>query len=90
MLSSIFKKPNFFNHHLHDLCLKSSNESIKKIVARYNDERKYKNLIISEDSGSNNPNKKIIPFIFCLSISLFIFIFITQKKKNMFSYDRYI
>ena len=44
MLCSILKRPNYFNKQLSDYCLKSTNESIKKMIEKCDEERKYKSI----------------------------------------------
>jgi len=84
MLSSIIMKPKIFNQKLHDYCLKSTNDSIKKKVEMYNEERKNGlvkfNLLKNSFDDDDDPNKNIIPFICFLSISSFLmYIYITKK-----------
>lgn len=66
MLCSILKRPSFFNKSLKDFCLKSTNESIKKIIEKCHEERKYKQikLNLTTNDSCPEPNNNIIPFIF--------------------------
>jgi hypothetical protein len=88
MLCSILKRPNFFNKSLHDYCLKSTNNSIKKIIENCDEERKYKsvkfNLTTNESCPEPNNNNNIIPFIYFLSISSFLLYFYNRKIKYVF------
>ena len=93
MLCSILKRPNFFNKQLRDYCLISTNESIKKMIEKCDEERKYKsikfNLTTNDSCPEPNNNNNIIPFICFLSISSFL-IYFYNRKANMFSYCKYI
>jgi hypothetical protein len=88
MLCSILKRPNFFNKSLKDFCLKSTNESIKKIVENCDEERKYKlvkfNLTTNDSYPEPNNKNNIIPFICFLSISSFLLYFYNRKIKYVF------
>jgi hypothetical protein len=93
MLCSNLKRPFFFNKSLQDYCLKSTNESIKKMIEKCDEERKYKsikfNLTTNDSCPEPNNNNNIIPFICFLSISSFLLYFY-NRKANMFSYCKYI
>jgi len=89
MLCSILKRPNYFNKPLYDYCLKSTNESIKKMTEKCDKERKYKSInlnLTTNDSSPepNNNNNNIIPIICFLSISSFLFYFYNRKSKYVF------
>jgi len=93
MLCSILKRPIFFNKSLQDYCLKSTNESIKKIIENCDEERKNKltkfNLTTNDPCPEPNNNNNIVHFICFLSISSFL-IYFYNRKANMFSYCKYI
>jgi hypothetical protein len=91
MLCSILKRPNYFNKSLQDYCLKSTNESIKKIIQKCDEERKHKSIKfnLTTNESCPEPNNNIIPFICFLSISSFL-IYFYNRKSNMFSYCKYI
>jgi hypothetical protein len=75
-------KPKFFNQELHNYCLKSTNESIKKMIENYEKERKkqqYK-LILYDDDYPSKPNNSIIIVAFFLSIIGFLNYFNNSKK----------
>ncbi len=83
MLSSNFKRTKFFNQDLYNLSLKSTNESIKKIVENNNKERKFKNIkinLIKEDTSLQPNNNYIISLVCFLSISSFFYLFYRTKK----------
>ena len=87
MICSILKRPNFFNKSLQDYCLKSTNESIKRIVEKCDEERKYKSVkfnLTTNDSYPEPNNNNIIPFICFLSISSFLLYFYNRKIKYVF------
>ena len=79
MLSSLFTKPKIYNQKLHDYCLQSTKDSIRKMIERKEEERKSNSYNInftslvsaSNSSPSGNP---IIPIIFMfISFSTFIY-----------------
>jgi hypothetical protein len=83
MLTSILKKPKFFNQELHNYCLKSTNDSIKRMVERYDTERRNKKILLNlnQDSCPSDPNKNsAIAIIFFLSVSSFLYYFYNSKR----------
>jgi hypothetical protein len=84
MLSSIFlKRPKIFNQELHNYCLKSTNESIRKLVEKNEKERKFKfddKLFIASDNSNPNPNNNIITFLCFLSVSSILLYFYNSKR----------
>jgi hypothetical protein len=87
MLCSILKRPNYFNKSLHDYCLKSTNNSIKKIIENCDEERKYKSVkfnLTTNDSCPEPKNNNNIPFICFLSISSFLLYLYNRKSKYVF------
>ena len=86
MLSSIFlKRPKIFNQELHNYCIKSTNESIRKIIEKNEKERKLPKLklnSIDDIPSSLEPNGNIIlASIFFLSIASFINLFLYNSKR---------
>ena len=81
-----YKRPTFFNQSLHNYCLQSSNNYIKKLVEKIDEERKnpkYKIDLVSENTVSNpnsNPNNFILPVLVFLSTSTIIYYFYNSKK----------
>jgi hypothetical protein len=87
MFCSILKRPNYFNKPLHDYCLNSTNESIKKMIEKCDKERKYKSInlnLMPQDSNPEPNNNNIITFICFLSISSFLIYFYNAKGKYVF------
>ena len=83
MLSSVLSRPKFFNKELHDYCLKSTKESIQKLVEKKEAERKLIKLNLNLETivdNSNPDDNNIFPFICFLSISSFILYFYRQKN----------
>ena len=83
MLTSILKKPKFFNQELHNYCLKSTNDSIKRMVEKYDTERKSKkiNLNLTQTSLPSDPDKNSVIAIICfLSVSSFLYYFYNSKS----------
>jgi hypothetical protein len=86
MLTSLTRRHKIFNKKLHDYCLNSTNESIKKLSEKYNREKKYKDIelnLVTNDlnpNNSNNPNNPIIPLFCFLSISSLIYYFFYSRK----------
>ena len=82
-----YKRPIFFNQDLHNYCLKSMNDSIKKRIEKNDEERKFKNFkinLVTENSVATNSNFNPQNFIFSvfifLSTSSFIYYFYNSKK----------
>jgi len=88
MLAPFMSRPKIFNTKLHDYCLKSTNDSVRRMIENREKERKFKNIDLSyllKDSNSSNPdnnnnNNIIVPFVFILSISSIIYYFYNYKK----------
>jgi hypothetical protein len=83
MLTLSLKRPNFFNQKLHDYCLKSTNESIKKKIMNCDEERKInKNTsFVLQDSFPSEPNNNNIIAVVCfLSVSSFLYYFYNSKR----------
>jgi hypothetical protein len=83
MLTSILKKPIFFNQELHNYCLKSTNDSIKRMSEKYEKERKNPkiSLNLNQDSCPSDPNKNSAIAIICfLSVSSFLYYFYNSKR----------
>ena len=82
MFSFMYNKSIFsINQKLSDYCKKSTNESIRKITEKYNQERKYDitNLdsikVITNDDSSNLNHNIIFSFVCLLSSTTFIYYF---------------
>jgi len=79
MLSSLFTKPKIYNQKIHDYCLQSTKDSIRKMIERKEEERKSNpyNLNLNSlvaTSHSNPSGNPIIPIIFIfISFSSFIY-----------------
>jgi len=87
MLSCFIKKPLFINNNsLADYCMKSTQESIKRMVEK-NDlkkkNEKMKNILNEHGNSNNNNNNKEINFyriIAFLSISSLAFLYYKRIK----------
>jgi hypothetical protein len=80
----MYKKPLFPNNQkMREYCIKSTNDSIRKMTEKYNEERKsikhnvYDLSVITKDDNPNpNPNDIIISIIcFLSSTSLFYYFY---------------
>lgn len=84
------KRPTLFNEHLHNYCLQSTNNYIKKLVEKIIEERKslkYKIDLVTENTGTSpnsNPNNFILQVLVFLSTSTILYYFIIQKRKYVF------
>jgi len=79
-----FKRP-IYNQNIREYCLKSTNESIKKLIEKSNEERKNKELqlnLVTNYVPSNNPNlnNPYLPVLIFLSVTSFIYYFYNSKK----------
>lgn len=85
MLTSILRKPIYYNKELHDYCLKSTNDSIKRIIEKNDEERKKKlicfDLQVKDINCDFKPKNEVFPFILFLSVSSFLFYFMSQNNK---------
>ena len=83
MFSFMYKKPLFPNNQkMREYCMKSTNDSIRKMTEKYNEERKInKNnfnsltIITKDDSPNPNPNDLILSLICLLSSTTFFYYF---------------
>jgi hypothetical protein len=88
MFSFLSKNRIQINEKFRDYCIQSTNESIRKLCEKYNEERKIKGQIdcfMCNDNSSlpNNNNSLIIP-VLCFLSSLYYFIIV--KCKYVFFY----
>jgi len=97
MLSFLCKNRIQINPKLRDYCIKSTNDSIKKITEKHNEEKKIQKFSIlpSSISSSNpsDPTSNIAIFLsvlFFLSSSTCIYKFYKEHTKNLFSFNKYI
>ena len=97
MLSFIIRNRIHVNSKLQDYCIKSTNDSVRKITEKYNEENKIQkvNFIPYSNSISNpsDPNSNIgiiLCVIFFLSSSTYIHSFFKKIWLNLFSLNRYI
>lgn len=83
MFSFMYKKPLFPNNQkMREYCMKSTNDSIRKITEKYNEERKlnknkFNNLLVitNDDTPRPNNNNMIISIICFLSSTTFFYYF---------------
>jgi hypothetical protein len=80
----MYKKPLFQNNEkMREYCMKSTNDSIRKMTEKYNEERKtikhkLNNLVVitNDDAANPNNNNDIILSIVCfLSSTVFFYYF---------------
>jgi hypothetical protein len=80
------KRSALFNQNLHNYLLQSTNNYIKKLVEKTDEERKspkYKLDLVTENTVPNpnsNPNNFILPVLVFLSTSTIIYYFYNSKK----------
>jgi len=80
------KRPKLFNQNLHNHCLQSTNNYIKKLVEKTYEERKnpkYKIDLVTENTVSNpnsNPNNFILRVLVFLSTSTILYYFYNSKN----------
>jgi hypothetical protein len=77
----MYKKPLFPNNQkLREYCMKSTNDSIRKMTEKYNEERKsiknkLDNLAVATKDDSPNPNDIILSIICLLSSTSLLYYF---------------
>ena len=97
MLSFITRNKIDINTKIRDYCIKSTNDSIRKITEKYNEEKKNKKFKILPCSISmSNPSDPesnigiILSIIFFLSSSTYIYYFCKDSVLKLFSFTKYI
>jgi hypothetical protein len=84
MFRSIFNRHPVFNERLSNYCIQSTNESIRKMVEKYNiDKKDHKinlNMLIT-DTNNDPPDKNdfYIYLICFLSTTSFVYYFLNKK-----------
>ena len=88
MFSFLCKNKIPMNPKLREYCMKSTNDSIRKITEKYNEERKtnkhkFDNLIVitKDDLPNPNPNDNIILSIICLLSSTTLFYYFYKATR---------
>lgn len=86
MFSFMYKKPLFPNNEkMREYCMKSTNDSIRKITEKYNEERKNKqnlnNLAVITNDDIPNPNNDIIISIICFLSSTTLFYYFYKASR---------
>ena len=89
MFSFLYKNRIPINTKMMDYCTKSTNESIRKITEKYNEERKmnknkFDNLVVITKDDSPNPNpidNNIILSIICLLSSTTLFYYFYKSSR---------
>jgi hypothetical protein len=88
MFSFLCKNKIPMNPKLREYCIKSTNDSIRKMTEKYNEERKmnknkFDNLIVAtKDEPPNlNPNDNIILSIICLLSSTTLFYYFYKASR---------
>jgi hypothetical protein len=93
MLSFLCKNKIQMTPKLRDYCIKSTNDSIKKITEKHNEEKKIQKFTILPSSNPSDPSSNIAIFLsvlFFLSSSRYIYNFYKDSIKNLFSFNKYI
>lgn len=85
LFPSLRRNPIMFNQKLHDYCLNSTYESIKRKLEKNDEERKTKNKFnlvtdVCNHNPNSNPNNPFLPVLVFLSISSFFYYFYNSKK----------
>ena len=87
MFSFMYKKPLFPNNQkMREYCMKSTNDSIRKMTEKYNEERKinknnFNSLTIITKDDSPNPNDNIILSLICLLSSTTFFYYFYKASR---------
>ena len=88
MFSFLCKNKIPMNPKLREYCMKSTNDSIRKMTEKYNEERKmnknkFDNLVVitKADSPNPNPNDNIILSIICLLSSTTLFYYFYKASR---------
>jgi hypothetical protein len=80
------KRPKLFNENLHNYCLQSTNNYIKKLVGKIDEERKFPKCkidLVTENYVSDpnsNPNNFIFSVLVFLSTTSILYYFYNSKK----------
>jgi hypothetical protein len=83
----MYKKPLFPNNQkMREYCMKSTNDSIRKMTEKYNEERKinknnFNSLTIITKDDSPNPNDNIILSLICLLSSTTFFYYFYKASR---------
>ena len=88
MFSFLCKNSIPMNPKMREYCIKSTNDSIRKMTEKYNEERKmnknkFDNLVVitKADSPNPNPNDNIILSIICLLSSTTLFYYFYKASR---------
>ena len=88
MFSFMYKKPLFPNNQkMREYCMKSTNDSIRKMTEKYNEERKtikhkLNNLaVITNDDAPNPNNNDIIISVICFLSSTTLFYYFYKASR---------
>lgn len=85
LFPSLRRNPLIFNQKLHDYCLNSTYESIKRKLAK-NDEERKTTIKVNLVTAVANPdtNNSFLPVLVFLSISSLLYYFYKSKSKYVF------
>ena len=88
MFSFLCKNKIPMNPKMREYCIKASNDSIRKMTEKYNEERKFNkfkfdNLVVitNDDLPNPNPNDNIILSIICLLSSTTLFYYFYKASR---------
>lgn len=88
MFSFLCKNKIPMNPKMREYCIKASNDSVRKITEKCNEERKMNKIkfddffvITNDDSPNPNPNDNIILSIICLLSSTTLFYFFYKATR---------
>ena len=83
MFSSIFNKNRLINPTLSKYCIQSTNESIRKLVEKYKEQKEQQlNVGLLIDNSGKDPDRNLffIQFFCFLSTSTFIYYLLNKKQ----------
>ena len=86
MFSFLCKNRIPMNHKMREYCIKSTNDSIRKMTEKYNEDRKtikYKlnNLAVITNDDAPNPNNDIIISVICFLSSTTLFYYFYKASR---------
>lgn len=87
MFSFMYKKPLFPNNQkMREYCMKSTNDSIRKMTEKYNEERKtiknkLENIDVITNDAHNPNNNDIIIYVICFLSSTTLFYYFYKASR---------
>ena len=98
MLSFITRNKIHINTKIRDYCIQSTNDSIRRITEKYNEDKKIQKISIINPftisaSNPSDPESNIgmiLSIVFFLSSSTYIYYFCKDSVLKLFSFTKYI